>query len=72
MRLWRGVLSGVPPAEDVQIEALARDHELVGGAIVNVVRHAAITALRRGRDAIAQADLAGGVASEARKEGRTP
>ena len=51
---------------------LARDHELVGGAIINVVRHAAVTALRRGRDRIGQADLLGGIASEARKEGRTP
>ena len=71
-RLWQGALGGVPLADDVRLPELARDHELVGGAIINVVRHAAVTALRRGRDRIGQADLLGGIASEARKEGRTP
>ncbi len=72
-RLWRGALSGgVPVGDDVRIADLAQDHALVGGAIVNAVRHAAITALRRGQDRIGQADLLGGIASEARKEGRTP
>jgi ATPase family associated with various cellular activities (AAA) len=72
-RLWRGVLGGVVPlAPDVRIAEIARDHELVGGAIVNVARHAAVTALRCGRQAIAHADLLNGVASELRKEGRTP
>ena len=49
-----------------------REHELAGGAIINAVRHAAVTALRRGREQVGQADLLGGIASEARKEGRTP
>jgi ATPase family associated with various cellular activities (AAA) len=71
-RLWQGALAGVPLGPDVRLPELARDHELVGGAIINVVRHAAVTALRRGRDQIGQADLLGGIASEARKEGRTP
>ena len=62
----------MPLGADVRLPELARDHELVGGAIINVVRHAAVTALRRGRDQIGQADLLGGIASEARKEGRTP
>jgi hypothetical protein len=70
-QLWRGVLSGdVPLAGDVRVDDLAR-HDLVGGAIVNVVRHAAVTALRRGRDCIAQSDLLGAITSETRKEGRT-
>jgi hypothetical protein len=71
-RLWRGGLAGVPLAADVAVEDLARDHELVGGAIVNVIRHAAISALRRGRSAVGQADFLHGIASETRKEGRTP
>jgi hypothetical protein len=71
-RLWRGALAPVPLGGDVRIEELARDHELVGGSIVNAVRHAAVTALRRGADAIFQADLLAGISAEARKEGRTP
>lgn len=72
-RLWRGVLSGgVPLAADVSPGTLARDHELAGGAIVNVVRYAAVNALRRGSGTIAHSDLMAGIACEARKEGRTP
>jgi ATPase family associated with various cellular activities (AAA) len=71
-RLWRGALAPVPLRDDVRVEDLAREHDLVGGSIVNAVRHAAVCALRKGSDAIAQADLLAGIAVEARKEGRTP
>ncbi len=73
LRLWQGVVAGgLPVAGDVDLPTLAKNHELVGGAIVNVVRHASISALRRGRDDVSQADLIGGISSEMRKEGRTP
>lgn len=72
LRLWRGVLgSNLPLGNDVDLGVLARNHELAGGAIVNVVRHAAISALRRGEDAVGQADLRAAIAMEVRKEGRT-
>jgi DNA polymerase III delta prime subunit len=72
-RLWGGVLGkDVPLASDVSIEDLARVYELSGGAINNVVRHAAITALRRGADIISRRDLVDAVAAELQKEGRTP
>jgi len=70
-RIWRGLLAGVPLAEDVEIAALARDHDLAGGSIANVARHAAITALRRGAVAVSIRDLRQAIASEMRKEGRT-
>jgi SpoVK/Ycf46/Vps4 family AAA+-type ATPase len=72
-RLWRGVL--VPPLscdDTVDPRALAEKYDLVGGAIVNVVRHAAISAMRRsGPNAINQSDLIAAISSELRKEGRT-
>lgn len=71
-RLWTNVLKSVPVAEDVVPADLARNYELTGAAIVNIARHAAITAKRRGSDAVAAADLRGAVADEMRKEGRTP
>jgi len=72
LRLWQGVTSGgMPLAKDVNLGVLARDYDLVGGAIINVVRHAAITALRAGRSSVSQADLVHGIGSEMRKEGRT-
>ena len=72
LRLWQGILDGnVPLHPDVDLEGLAKDHDLVGGAIVNVVRHASISALRRGRKAVTQDDFRAAIASEVRKEGRT-
>ncbi|MGC9420652.1 MAG: ATP-binding protein [Rhodovulum sp.] len=70
-RLWRGLLAGAPLADDVDIADLARRHDLVGGSITNVARHAAITAMRRGADRVGADDLRQAIASEMRKEGRT-
>lgn len=73
LKLWRDVLSGgTPLASDVDLDRLAEQHELTGGAIANAVRHAAVLALRRGRDRVGHGDLLAGVAGEMRKEGRTP
>ena len=72
-RLWRGVLGGKVPVEgDVDLTEMARAHDLSGGSINNVVRHAAVTALRRGADRIGARDLGDAVAQELQKEGRTP
>ena len=72
LALWRGALADAARlAPDVRLEELADELELAGGAIVNVVRHAAIAALNDGRLQIARADLLGGVAKEMRKLGRT-
>jgi AAA+ superfamily predicted ATPase len=73
LRLWKSVLGPhARVADDVDLARLARDHELSGGAITNVVRYAAINALHEGRDAIRMSDLVEGVRKELRKEGRTP
>jgi hypothetical protein len=73
LRLWQGMLGKNPPpmAEDVNLERLADDFELSGGAITNVIRFAAIKALRRSERLITQDDLLKGVGRELMKEGRT-
>lgn len=70
-QLWQNVLRQVPLADDVDIPAMARDHDLAGGAINNVARHAAISALRRKADCVSARDLQQAIAGEMRKEGRT-
>ena len=73
LKLWRGALTDTARlTPDVDLTRIARDHELVGGAIVNVIRHAAITALRQGEDRISEPDILRAIALELRKEGRTP
>jgi hypothetical protein len=72
LRLWRGILGGGGRlSPDVDLAQLAQEHELAGGAIANVVRFGALSALQAGRDTIAASDLRQGVARELRKEGRT-
>lgn len=72
LRLWEGLLKPTGRlAGDVRLQDFAERHELSGGAIANVVRSAAIGALRTGRQRIDTATLRRAVARELRKEGRS-
>lgn len=72
LRLWEGILGkSSPRAEDMRLEQLAEDYELSGGAITNVVRYAALRALRRSDRIMTQDDLLKGISRELMKEGRT-
>lgn len=72
LRLWEGVLRDRERlAGDVCLPLVAERFEMSGGAIGNVVRSAAISALGAGRDQITAADLNQGFVRELRKEGRT-
>jgi SpoVK/Ycf46/Vps4 family AAA+-type ATPase len=70
--LWRNAFSRGPAlAPDVDLEQLAADYEVTGGAIANVLRYAALATARRGGDTIHHADIAEGVRREFRKDGKT-
>ncbi|WP_300038644.1 ATP-binding protein [uncultured Roseobacter sp.] len=71
LQLWQNTLSTVPVAEDVSLRRLARDHDLSGAAIANIVRHAAVSALRREGETVATEDIKSAITAEMRKEGRT-
>lgn len=71
LQIWSNVLAEVPLAADVDVAVMAKKHPLVGGGISNVVRTAAITALRRGQSQVAAEDFDHAIATEMRKEGRT-
>lgn len=68
LRLWQRIL---PPLLDLEpwlrVEDLARDHELTGGQIVNVVRHAALKAAERGGRTLHAEDIRRGVTRELEK-----
>ncbi len=71
--LWRNAFERGPRlAADVDFERIAAEYEVTGGAITNVLRHAALATARRGDDAIRQADIVEGVRREFRKDGKTP
>lgn len=70
--LWRrSVPAKATLAPDVDLDAIAREHPLTGGAIVNVVRFAALASLADGGRPIGQAHLVAAIRREYAKEGRT-
>jgi hypothetical protein len=70
-QLWRRAFAGLPSARQprVDLPSLARQHELAGGSIVNVVRHACTLAAAADR-AVSQDDIRHAIARELKKEGR--
>ncbi|VAW88726.1 Cell division protein FtsH [hydrothermal vent metagenome] len=71
-RLWRAALNGkCKTNKDVCFQQLAEKYELSGGAIINVIRYGALSALRRDCDTINNSDLLAGITKELRKEGKT-
>ncbi len=72
MLLWKKMLSdSVQLANDVDLQALAKQYTIAGGSITNAVRYAALRTLHQQRTAISQQDLIQGIVKELRKEGKT-
>ncbi len=71
LRLWQnsfGAKARLGPSVD--LEAIARAHELTGGQIINIVRHSCLMAVQRPDRKVAMADILQGIRREHRKEGR--
>jgi hypothetical protein len=71
-RLWQAMFSHgqLPLAPDLDLDAFADRYDLAGGAILNVLRHAALLAVGRTPAAITRADLHAALRSELQKHGR--
>lgn len=71
LRLWRKAFR-LPEklAPGIDLEALAEEFELSGGAIANVLRYACLMALHRAGGTIQLADIRHGIGRELRKEGK--
>jgi SpoVK/Ycf46/Vps4 family AAA+-type ATPase len=65
LRLWKDIF-GHTPLGDVDFPKLAADHELTGGAIVDVLRYACLQAVRRGEAVILIDDIEAGIARQPR------
>jgi ATP-dependent 26S proteasome regulatory subunit len=71
-RLWEGMARHIGRLDaEIDVTALAEAYELSGGAIANIVRYGAISAVQAGRGSIGAADLHNGIVKELRKEGKT-
>lgn len=71
LRLWRDMFEtgSFALSEDIDFAKLAAEHELAGGAIVNVLRHACLLAVMRSPARVEIADIVSGIREELRKDG---
>lgn len=72
LRLWEASFAGRPfaLARDVDLRRIARDHELSGGSIINVLRYACLRAVVRRPQEVRAADILQGIQRELNKEGK--
>jgi hypothetical protein len=72
LRLWQQGFSPRATFDSaVDLEKIAREHVLSGGAIMNVIRYASLQALKDARRPISLEDLLNGIRREHTKEGKT-
>ncbi|MFV8751759.1 ATP-binding protein [Nannocystaceae bacterium ST9] len=71
LELWRRGFSRRAKLDaSVELETIARDHELSGGAIINVIRQVSLTSIAEGERPITRDDLTLAIRRELAKEGR--
>lgn len=71
-QLWRKAFAGVGELDaDIDLAQIGRDYEMAGGAIINVLRHCALAAIRQGHRRITRDSLIEGIRREFRKDNRT-
>lgn len=71
-KIWKnGLGDKVRLEEKINLKKIARDHEISGGTIVNVIQHCMLCALERKNNLILLSDLMDGVKRELHKQRRT-
>jgi len=69
--LWeRGFSAKARLADDVDLDAIARSHELAGGSIMNVIRQVSLAAIAEGERPITRDDIQQAIRRELIKEGK--
>ena len=69
LQLWRNAFDGVCElAPDINLDKIAQEHELAGGAIINVLRYCALQAIHGQRRQVLREDLFAGIKREFRKD----
>jgi AAA+ superfamily predicted ATPase len=72
LRLWQQGFSPVSTLEaPIQLEMIAEEYKMAGGAIMNAIRYCSLMAIARNTRIIAYNDLIQGIQREFNKEGRT-
>ncbi|MGH2664784.1 AAA family ATPase [Flavobacterium sp.] len=70
--LWENAFSGKCKLDpDIDLENIAEQYELAGGAIINVLRYCALKAIQKNETLVTYQDLIEGIRREFKKENRT-
>jgi AAA+ superfamily predicted ATPase len=71
-QLWKKAFSSVCTLDErVDLHTIAEEHELAGGAIINVLRFCALSVIRRNDTVVTLQELLDGIKREFKKENRT-
>lgn len=70
LQLWKQGFSPQADINALDLEHLAKEHTLAGGAIMNVIRYASLQALKNGGREISGDDILQGIKREYAKEGK--
>lgn len=72
LQLWKNAFeNSCELADEVDLVKIAKQYELAGGAIINVLRYCALSAIGRGARQVSSDDLRNGIRREFRKDNRT-
>lgn len=72
LMLWQNAFATTCElADDVDLEKLAEDYELAGGAIINVLRYCALSAVARNSRRVSRDEIMAGIRREFRKDNKT-
>ncbi|EDP97184.1 ATP-binding protein [Kordia algicida OT-1] len=72
IKLWQKAFSGTCTlAPDVDLNVIAKNYELAGGAIINVLRYCALAAIQRKDTVVNKQELLTGIRREFKKENKT-
>ncbi len=72
LRLWQNAFEGsCSLADDIDLQQIAEQCELAGGAIINVLRFCSLAAISRGSNTVSKAELLEGIKREYRKDNKT-
>jgi SpoVK/Ycf46/Vps4 family AAA+-type ATPase len=71
-QLWNNAFSGKCKLhEDIDLYKIAEEHELAGGAIINILRYCALSAIRRNDTVVNKQELITALKREFKKENKT-
>jgi DNA polymerase III delta prime subunit len=70
-RLWQNTFSKFDFDDNINLKEIAKNYELTGGTIINILSYVSLQAADRGNKKITKKDIIQGIRKEFRKEGKT-